>query len=121
AEVIGAAWDRSVGAPEVAALLARLVQEGKLSSRVEPGGRRPVLHLRRIVPFEAFPGYERELISGLFFDGREETDTEAIREHYRKQGFDPASTIRAPLNARLKVLPGEGDVPRQWGLPLLVV
>ncbi len=34
-EVVGAAWSRTVGQSEVAALLARLTAEGKLASRVE--------------------------------------------------------------------------------------
>ena len=34
-EVVGAAWDNRTGAAEVAALIARLAQEGKLRSHVE--------------------------------------------------------------------------------------
>ena len=48
AEVVGTAWDRAVGGAEVSALLARLVGEGKLSSRVEEEDGEPVLHLRRL-------------------------------------------------------------------------
>ena len=41
-ELVGAAWDGSTAAPEVAGLLARLVQEGKLASRVEDDDGDPV-------------------------------------------------------------------------------
>lgn len=117
-EVVGAAWDRSTGSAEVAALLARLVQEQKLSSRVEPRKRGdPVLHLRRVAPLEAFSAAERPLVEALFFDGREETDTESVREHYKDRGFDPASKVRDALRTRVAALPGSGRAERSWGLP----
>ena len=98
AEVVGTAWDRAVGAPEVSALLARLVSEGRLASRVEPGedaeDDEPVLHLRRLAPLDTFAEHERKLLEALFFHDRDETDTETVREHYKKDGFDPASIIR---------------------------
>ncbi len=114
AEVVGAAWDRAVGKAEVAALLARLVEEGKLASRVETGGKEPVLHLRRVAPPGSFAEHERDLLDGLFFDGGAHTDTASIREHYRKKGFDPASRIREALEARVEMLPGAGRVERAW-------
>lgn len=118
AEVVGTAWDRAVGAPEVSALLARLVSEGRLASRVEPGedaeDDEPVLHLRRLAPLDTFAEHERKLLEALFFHDRDETDTETVREHYRKDGFDPASVIRKPLLARLAELPGEAGLPRRW-------
>ena len=43
AEVIGAAWDESIGKEEVVALIARMVSEGKLGSEVEEW-RRPAGH-----------------------------------------------------------------------------
>lgn len=119
-EVVGAAWDRAVGAPEVAALLARLVQEGKLASRVEPG-RKPVLHLSLRGPRTAFQAHERELIDALFPDGRTETSTEEIRKHYAKKGFDPARLIRPALEERLSGLPGRGALRRRWGAPLALL
>jgi uncharacterized membrane protein YgcG len=121
AEVVGSAWDRAVGPSEVAALLARLVQQSKLSSRVEEADGQPVLHLRRLAPLASFPEHERDLLAGLFFDGRDETDTAAIRSHYKKKGFDPASTIRSPLTSQLETLPGEGRVRRRWLLALTAV
>lgn len=112
-EMVGAAWDRSIGQAEVAALLARLVGEGKLTSRVEVG-KDAVLHLRRVAPLSSFEPHERDLLNGLFFDGGEETDTESIREHYKKSGFDPSSYIRPELTRRMESLPGEGRRQRNY-------
>ncbi|HEX6066894.1 MAG TPA: hypothetical protein VFZ04_21810, partial [Longimicrobiales bacterium] len=44
-EVVGAAWDNTTSAPEVAAMIARMVLEGKLASRVESKKWKDVLHL----------------------------------------------------------------------------
>jgi uncharacterized membrane protein YgcG len=104
-EEVGALWDRKVGAPEVAAVLARLVGEGKLASEVR--SRRgllgkDVLHLTLKRDRGVFEGYERQLIDKLFFDGRTETDTDIVRKHYEQRGFDPASTIRGDLEKRLR-------------------
>jgi hypothetical protein len=55
-EVIGAAWDGSVGEPEVGAVVARLVQEGKLRSEVRPSG---ILSLELLVGRETFEGYDQ--------------------------------------------------------------
>lgn len=118
AELVGAAWDHAIGPAEVAALLARLVAEGKLTSRVESGGKKPELHLRRVAPLSAFAAHERELLESLFFDGGDTTDTASIRAHYKNDGFDPASKIRSELKAQLDALPGAGRVKRVW-LPAL--
>ncbi|HEX6926624.1 MAG TPA: hypothetical protein VF167_14475 [Longimicrobiaceae bacterium] len=113
-EIVGTAWDRAVSEAEVAALLARLVEEGKLSSRVEPDEKgEPVLHLRRIAPLDAFAPHERDLLEALFVDDSEETSTTAVREHYQDKGFDPAAKIRKALEERLEGLPGPGRVPRR--------
>jgi hypothetical protein len=95
-EVVGAAWDESVGAPEVAAVLARMVGEGKLESTVLASGRagsKPELELGLLVARDTLPEPERALVSKLFFAG-DKTSTVKLREHYKKSGFDPASAIR---------------------------
>lgn len=120
-EVAGAAWDRSVGSAEVAALLARLVAEGKLSSRVDESGKDPVLHLKREADWEAFAKHERSLLEGLFFDGGRETDTESIREQYKSSGFKPAERIRENVLQSVDRLPGAGRIKRRWGRPLLLM
>lgn len=108
-EEVGALWDRRVGPPEVAAVLARLVGEGKLTSEVRPQGmlffKKDVLHLTLNVDRSALDGYERELVDKLFFDGRKETDTEAVRKHYRKSGFNPAGLIEPGLEKALETRP----------------
>ena len=100
-EVVGAAWDDQTSAPEVAATLARLVQERKLSSTVKSTKvlifQNHVLHLKLQVPRTSFREHERALIDALFKPGENTTDTERVRERYSKTGFDPASVIRARL------------------------
>jgi uncharacterized membrane protein YgcG len=111
-EVVGAAWDDTTGAPEVAAVLARLVSEKKLRSDVRRGTGMfgsNVLHLTLLVERDTLPDYERKLIRALFFDDGSETDTESIRKHYKSQGFDPAAKIRDGLKSRTDKLGGNGD------------
>lgn len=100
-ELVGARWDHKTGAPEVAAVLARLVQEGKLSSHVETrdrrvGRSRSVLHLAIPTPRPEYNTYEAALIKALFIDG-DTTDTERVRKYYqaRKRSFNPASALRS--------------------------
>ena len=99
-EQIGSLWDLETGAAEVAAMLARLTQEGKLKSHITEKYfwifKQPVLHLELMVSREALSITERSLIDKLFPFGSK-TDTDYIRKHYRSRGFDPASTIRRRL------------------------
>ena len=112
-EEAGALWDEDIGAPEVAAVLARLTAEGKISAKVE--GKK--LTLRRLVEIDRFSGYERELVEALFFAGQE-TDTDRIKEHYRSKGFDPASKIKKGLESKLERHPDFQDSsPRPGRLP----
>src|SRR5439155_6714704 len=62
-EVIGAAWDGVSDQPEVAALLARLIQEGKI--KTEEVGSTMQLHL--MVPRDTLQSHERALVDALFF------------------------------------------------------
>ena len=115
AEVVGAAWDDSIGKPEVVALIARLVGEGKLDSEVAPPGGKTSMTLRLKADRSALEGHERTLVDALFFDGRRETSTEDVRAHYREAGFDPVAAIRPELDARVRVLLEAGDAPRLIG------
>lgn len=110
-ETVGATWDRRTSGHEVAAILARLVVEEKIDSRVEPviipilNWRIPgqyTLYLSLRQPREKFRGYERELIDGFFIDG-DSTDTRRIRAHYRKkrQSFYPDKQIKEPLQKKV--------------------
>jgi len=100
-EVVGAAWDDTTAQPEVAATLARLVQEKKLSSRVDTQKvlmfRRHVLHLELNVGRGTLRPHERALIDALFSSHERTTDTDRVRKRYASSGFDPANTIRSGL------------------------
>ncbi len=104
-EQVGAQWDDRTGAAEVAAILARLVQEGRLESHVEQRGwwffRRQVLELKLLQARDRFKGYEGKLVKSLFIDG-DTTDTARVRKYYRKKRtpFDPASKIKAALDRK---------------------
>jgi uncharacterized membrane protein YgcG len=116
-EVIGAAWDGSVGEPEVGAVVARLVQEGKLRSKVTPLGD---LALELLVDREALDGYERALVDGLFVNG-DATSTEKIRSHYRAlgRGFNPAALIEAGVSKRVEDVVGSDPWKKTWRARLL--
>jgi hypothetical protein len=100
-EKIGSLWDDRVGAAEVAAVLARLVQEGKLKSRIDKHGRlfgRDVLYLEMPTPHPEWNAYEDALIKALFVEG-DTTDTDRIRKHYERahKTFDPGAILRRYL------------------------
>lgn len=109
AELVGAAWDESVSATEVSALLARWTADEKISTDNFAGE----LTMKLLVPRSGFEdGYERELVDKLFFDG-DKTSTEAIRTHYASEGFDPSAVIRKPLTAQAEaIVPSEPDKAR---------
>jgi len=125
-EVVGAMWDDRTGAAEVAALIARLVREGKLSSRVEDDE----LFLTLRHPRMSFEGYEAGLVTSLFIDGNT-TSTSKIKAHYKSSGFDPVSTIKAPLeelSGKTTDASSARDIDRSWtvllaltGLALLLL
>ena len=125
-ELVGYAWDESVGAPEVSAVLARLVTEKKLASRVESTGsgwfRRDVLHLELLVPRREFEAYERTLVEAFFRSGATTTSTDDIRARYKSSGFDPASLIRRPLEEQFRHQHGMASTTspamRRWPITL---
>lgn len=100
-EVVGAAWDDTTAQPEVAATLARLVQEGKLRSQVDT--QKVLIFSRHILRLELKVGratlrtHERALIDALFSSHEQTTDTERVRKRYASSGFDPANTIRSGI------------------------
>jgi uncharacterized membrane protein YgcG len=117
-EEVGALWDEAIGPPEVAAVLARLAAEKKISTGAE--GKK--LTMRLLVPLASLEGYDKKLLEALFFNGREETDTDAIRAHYKSSGFDPASKIKEDLEKRLSVHADFGDrSPRPGRWPTLIL
>jgi len=96
-EEAGALWDERVDAPEVASIIARLAAQKKIETSVD--GK--VLKMRLLVPIENLTGYDRDLMKSFFFGDRKETDTSAIKAHYRSAGFDPAAKIRPELQKKL--------------------
>jgi uncharacterized membrane protein YgcG len=107
-EVVGAAWDLNTSSNEVAAVLARLTQQGKLSSRVVVGSgawifRTQSLHMTLLCPRSELQGYERQLIDALFVDG-DTTSSEKVARHYRNKGFDPVSLIAPALEKSVQPL-----------------
>ena len=115
-EEVGTAWDDTTSAPEVAALLARMVSEGKLRTEVfrTRGLLRSTENLRMelLVDRKSLSGYESALVSSLFVSGNV-TDTVKIRKHYENRGFDPAAQIKEPLKRRVAKLLGDSRAPRQ--------
>lgn len=96
-EEAGALWDDTIGAPEVTAVLAGLTAEKKLETTATD----KEMTMRLKAPLDTFTGYEHELLHALFFGGRTETSTSAIKAHYKSTGFDPASKIEPGLRERL--------------------
>ncbi len=110
AEVVGAAWDQGISTPEVVALIARMVSEGKLESAV---GKRSSMTLSLKVDRQALEGYERTLVDRLFFGGRTETSTKEVQQHYKRKGFNPANEIRKELKAAVEGVIPEGPQPQR--------
>jgi uncharacterized membrane protein YgcG len=97
-EEVGALWDENIGSPEVTAILARMVQENKIKSTLISASN---MQFELLVSKNTLTGYEKKLIDGLFFGGRKQVSTQALKTYYRKAGFDPASLISAGLNASI--------------------
>lgn len=111
-EVAGAAWDENTSAAEVGAVLARLVQEGKLSSEVKTEKiwifSNETLHLKLEVPRGKLTPHERSLIDGLFQKHEDTTDTQRVRERYKKTGFNPANLIKTQIERVIESTTGAG-------------
>jgi uncharacterized membrane protein YgcG len=100
-ELAGAAYQDWAGAAAVAAVLARMAAEKKLTITPDP---QDGLHLHLEVGRESLQGCERTLVEGLFFGGQSDVETSAVRAHYKYAGFDPAALIRGPLAQELDAL-----------------
>ncbi|HEY5611594.1 MAG TPA: hypothetical protein VIL97_10325, partial [Thermoanaerobaculia bacterium] len=112
-EVVGAAWDESTGAAEVAALIARMTQEKKLATRVRPASgffANDVLELELKVDRGTLTGYEKKLVQALF-GSSDQTDTETIKKRYSSHGFDPSSHIDDGVDQSLERLHVWRDQP----------
>jgi uncharacterized membrane protein YgcG len=100
-EVVGYMYDHQSGAPEVAAILARLVQKGYITSNVKPRRlREPLLRMTLHARGRDLALQEQQLVQMFFFNGAYETDTDRVRKHYKKKGFDPGGRIEGSLVAQ---------------------
>lgn len=123
-EVAGAAWDNSTAAPEVAAVLARLVAAGSLSSVVREEKvwvfKRQVLELSMPKGRGVFSGYDKALMDALFESGKTTTTTDEVRQRYARTGFDPAKLISNGVATVLKRMAPDVDGGRGswWQVPL---
>jgi len=126
-EVVGDLWDNRTGAPEVAAILARMVAEKKLSSSVERTRlflwfKKDVLHLELLADRDTLSGYEAELVQAFFRSGETVTDSDRIRERYSSTGFDPAERIRGTLERKAaSLVRGSGKQPKYLWVPTMVI
>lgn len=113
-EILGALWDSDVGEAEVAAVLARLVAEEKIESRLEGKD----LHMTLKVPRGEFKEYEWLLVDALFPNG-DTTSTKLIRTHYKETGLNPAKVIKENLEEKfVEPLMPKGEPLKPWGWPL---
>lgn len=113
-EVVGAAWDNTTSSPEVAAMIARMVLEGKLVSRIASEGRKHVLHLELLVPRADLPPEERRLVDALFSSGKNTTDTGHIEKRYQSSGFDPSALISEGIQKQIRALSPARKSPGRW-------
>jgi hypothetical protein len=123
-EVVAAAWAERVEGNAVAALLARMELEGKLTLHDEARFVGPgEVRMRLLVDRSTLDGYERRLVDGLFFAG-DTTDTLRLRQQYGKSGFYPATLIAEEVGREATALlprPGRGRrVPWIGGAVLLL-
>jgi uncharacterized membrane protein YgcG len=123
-EAAGALMTGKTGAAQVAAMLARMTQEGKIKTHVEE--RRSVMTIRQVLCLElladknGLPSSEKKLVDRLFVKGSDTTDTDAIRKYYKNRGFDPAAIVEQGTQGelqRFKAPPGRFD----WRFPAMIV
>ncbi len=125
-EAAGTAIDGKTGAPEVAAMLARMTQEKKIASSVETRKKllssHQVLSLELLAHRDALPDGERKLIDKFFFHG-ETTDTDLIREHYKASGFNPAKIVETAVGPELRHIHGWGKSVRRanWKIDIIAL
>lgn len=106
-ELVGAVHDRRVGQAEVIAVIARMVGEQKLASRVTEATPTTLaeLELWLLVERASLHGHERSLVDELFFAGNS-TSTSALRAHYQQTGYDPSNSLSQELEPRADALLG---------------
>ncbi|MBM9603619.1 hypothetical protein [Desulfopila inferna] len=92
-EKVGAVWDKKTSGHGMAAVLARMVVEKKMSSWLEPVmfpfinrhiPGRYTLYLSLLQPLHTFNGYEKVMVERLFINGNT-TDTRRLKAYYRRK------------------------------------
>lgn len=113
-EVIGYMYDLRSGPPEVAAILARMTQDGRIESTVTKRWfRAPLLRMTLHTRERELLLQEQQLVRLFFIDGSDETDTDRIRRHYKKKGFNPGAAIENALAAQAaRNVAWKNDTPR---------
>ena len=120
AEVVGAAWDDTVSAKEVKAILTRLILEEKLSADVRKADGSEMLVLRLLVPRTSFRGYEGLLVSSLFPSG-ETTDFPGLERFYvTRDRLDPKASKRLEVGDLPDLLSTHKFDPAEQIRPLLL-
>lgn len=92
-EVAGTFLHGDVGAPEFAALLGRMEQEGQIRTWTTTEKGEPNLNLELLVDIHSLDAPGQALASKLFASTKV-TSTEALRKKYKHHGFDPPAVIR---------------------------
>ncbi len=122
-EAAGTVIDGKTGADEVAAILARMALEKKISTAVEARKSflisRQVLTMKLLVDRETLPVAERKLADALFLHA-DTTDTDTIQAHYKSSGFDPSKIVASGVKQTLQSIRAH-DTKKQWKRPLLIL
>jgi uncharacterized membrane protein YgcG len=123
-EAAGTIYDGKTGSAEVAAMLARMALEKKIETAVEE--RRTLLMVRKVLTMtllvdkNALDLSERQLVSKLFFGGANTTDTDKIRAHYKRTGFDPAAIVARGVSGTLQSFK-DRETKKNWQRPALFI
>jgi uncharacterized membrane protein YgcG len=121
-EVAGAMYDGEVGPPEVAALLATMERDGKVSTSVSGKGKKANLTVKLLVPKKQLESRERDLADLLFTGDTTEVRANDLRNSRKQTGFDPAGAIRSSIAAETqRIAPGSVHVHPVREITLLIV
>lgn len=93
-------------------VLSRLVTEGKIAVEWDPPATPDdeitEVRMRRLVPRNTFPEFERAVITALFGE-HAETSSTALRRRYQGEPFDPEGIVRTLLSSA-----APPPVERRW-------
>ncbi len=127
AALSGGGWST---APQLESVLSRMAGERKIAIEVEaiaPASQGPepseeeedddepqrLVRIRRLVPLEGLPDFEREVLSHLLVDGRRDVTSAQLQDLHAEQGLDPGQIVSDVLPSR------SATPPRSWLASLL--